>query len=1003
MSDSVVPLRPVGTARENARVPARVASARFVGREPELAELLALVDEAADERGGLAFVTGESGMGKTRLVNELARRARADGARVLSGDCVELGESELPYAPIVSALRPLARRQDPVLEELGRARGELAQLLPELGADPVATPPIDPTSPTAQGRLYEVLLALLERIGREQPLVLIIEDIHWADRSTRDFLVFLSRTICRERVLVVCTYRSDELHRRHPLRPVMNELERGERARRIPLSPFTRDELASQLEDILGAPPSDAVLDTLLARSEGNPLYAEELLAAGGDGSADLPASLRDALMVRVEALSPPAQELLRVVAAAQRLDHEVLRDASGLEGRELREALREAVAERLLEPDEDGRYAFRHALLREAVHDDLLPGEHAELHRTVAEALERRASDDLQALTEIAHHWNAAGDRERALTAAVRAARAAQLVHAMGEAADHLERALELWDRVPDPGALAGFDHIGLLCRAADAHRDAGEYNRMRTLLRQALEEIDREADPRRAARTLERVGKASWELGKGDEAMAAYEEALAILPQDEPTPERAKVRAEQGRALMLAGRYDESAERCRAAIADARAAGNVAAEVGALNTLAVDLANLGDLAAGEEAMAESMRIAREEGRVDDVVRGYVNHTEMLYLAGRAREAQQLGLAGLAELEPMVPCRWLRLSISEYDFHVGDWDAAREHAGDQPRVAGTATILRQLRLGELALGRGDTQAAIALLEGARDAARRSIEPPWHGPVAALLAQAYRRERRFDDARSAVEAGLARVPPGSQAVGRLAQLAVAGVAVEADRAETARALGRDDEAAEAVARARELLTIGRAAAGAAAGEGVPLARAHVGDGAAELLRAEGRADPAAYAAAAEGWDALDRVYGAALARRREAEAHAAAGDREAAAEVAGRARAVAERIGATWLVDELDGLARRARLTLAGAEPVVEEQPAEPRDELGLTPRERDVLALLAEGRTNREIGEALFMAEKTASVHVSRILAKLDVRSRTEAAAVAHRLGLAA
>src|SRR3712207_1453473 len=174
---------------------------------------------------------------------------------------------------------------------------------------------------TPQARLFEALLALLDRLGQAAPVLLVIEDLHWADRSTRDFLVFLSRALCRERVLVVGTYRSDELHRRHPLRPVLAELERSERARRIELRPFTREELVAQLTDILGGEPERGLVDRLLARSEGNPLFAEELLAAGRDGRGELPPTLRDALILRVEALPEHAQEVLRVVAAAQRVE----------------------------------------------------------------------------------------------------------------------------------------------------------------------------------------------------------------------------------------------------------------------------------------------------------------------------------------------------------------------------------------------------------------------------------------------------------------------------------------------------------------------------------------------------------------------------------------------------------------------------------------------------------------------------------------------------------
>jgi ATP/maltotriose-dependent transcriptional regulator MalT len=990
---------------------ARVTSSRFVGRELELAELEHLFAEAEAGRAQMAFVTAESGMGKTRLVDELAARAAERGARVLFGECIELGTGELPYAPIVTALRPLARRADPVLDALGPSRAELAQLLPELGDERPA--PADPTTVTPQARLFEALLALLDRLGSDQPVLLVVEDLHWADRSTRDFLVFLSRALCRERVLVVGTYRSDELHRRHPVRPVLAELERSERGRRIALSPFTRAELVAQLTDIVGARPDPTLIDRLLTRSQGNPLFVEELLAAGSDGRGELPPTLRDALIVRVEALSEPAQELLRVVAAGQRVGHEVLREVSGVEGRALREALRETVTHNLLVPDEDGRYAFRHALLREAVLDDLLPGERTELHLELAEALAERLGDDdcgaatLDAAAEVAYHFTEAGDRPRAFVAALRAAGAAEAVHANGEAAALLERALELWPRLPDAAALASCDHVDLLRRAAQNHDLAGDTNRMRALLREALDELDHEAEPLRAAVLLERLGRARWKLGKGAEAMEAYDQALALLPASGTSPERAQVLAAQGWALMLAGR-PESVARSREAIAAARAAGVRAVEAHALNTLGVVQLASNDRE-GEVALRTSIAMAREDDLIDDLHRGYANLADALYVAGHNAEGRDVGYEGLEALKGTGHFRWLSLTLSEIEYHLGDWAAADALASQEAmmRTSGQTRVHFLLRRAQLLLGRGDVEEALIPAEEAHDLTSRSLEPQWHEPVGAILAEAYSRRRRFDDARTAAASAIERLH-GSSGV---AHVAAAGAAVEADAAQQARDLGRDDEARAAVARAEALA---RAAADAAAtpeGRARPRPGVYAAVAAAQAERAAGRVDPAAWAAIAARWEALPEPYEAARARWREAEGHAAAGDRAAAADAARAARDTARDLGARWLLDELDLLARRARLRLGpsdadpdpAAGPDAAQPPPELADELGLTAREREVLALLAEGRTNREIGETLFMAEKTASVHVSRILAKLDVRSRTEAAAVAHRLGLAA
>src|SRR3954471_18405347 len=547
-----------GGGGDTAGVASRVTSTRFVGRAVELAELQGALAEAVATRPSIAFVAGESGLGKTRLVGELERAARADGVRVLGGECVELGEGELPYAPIVAALRPLARSGDPVLDALSPAAREgLAHLLPGLG--PAARRPDEASG--AQARVFESLLELFDQLSREDGLLLTIEDLHWADRSTRAFLVYLASSLCRERVLVLATYRPDELHRRHPLRPLLAELERDARARRVELHPLTREELGEQLADILGEPPASVLVGRLFERSEGNPLFAEELLAAGLDGRGTLPPTLRDALMLRIERLSGDAQELLRLLAAGRRLDHDVLAEAARMEPRTLREALREAVAAHLIVADAEGRYSFRHALLREVVADDLLPGERAELHLALARTLEARAAGlpghgGAHLAAGIAHHYYASGDQPAALAASVRAARAADNVHAHGEAAALLNRALELWDGLPGAERLVGMDHVELLREAAYATGGEHEPGRAETLLRAALAELDEREDPMRAALVLERMARAQFNQGRSREAAQPRRRALALLPA-EPTEAKAQVLAGMTRELMLESRY--------------------------------------------------------------------------------------------------------------------------------------------------------------------------------------------------------------------------------------------------------------------------------------------------------------------------------------------------------------------------------------------------------------------------------------------------------------
>src|SRR5919106_210773 len=456
----------------------RMTSARFVGRSGQLAELEAALRDAGERRPSLALVAGESGVGKSRLVQELLDRARAEGVLVLVGDCVDLGEGELPYAPLVGALRGLLRDGHPAFDAIPvPLRGALGAILPGLeeargGPD------------ASQGSVFEALLSLVEELGEERAVLLAIEDLHWADSSTRGFLSFLSRSLCGERLMLVGTYRSDELHRRHPLRPLLGELARDPASRMLDLPPFTREELAEQLEGILSATPDSGLVERVWARSEGNPLFTEEILAAGLDGRGALPPTLRDALMLRVEQLSPHAQAVLRWLACQTAIDHELLAEVSGAEPDALLDALREAVAAHILVANAEEAYAFRHALLREVVHDDLLPGERTELHSVLARALEKRiaaGNAGAHITAQAAHHWMEAGDQPAALAAAVRAAGAAERVDAYAEAHALLERALGLWKHVDNPEALIGTTRVDLLLRAADAAGLSDEGSRLK------------------------------------------------------------------------------------------------------------------------------------------------------------------------------------------------------------------------------------------------------------------------------------------------------------------------------------------------------------------------------------------------------------------------------------------------------------------------------------------------------------------------------------------
>jgi DNA-binding CsgD family transcriptional regulator len=448
--------------------------------------------------------------------------------------------------------------------------------------------------------------------------------------------------------------------------------------------------------------------------------------------------------------------------------------------------------------------------------------------------------------------------------------------------------------------------------------------------------------------------------------------------------------------------------------AMAAAHASGSTSAAIHALNTKGLCSLDI-DAEAALGYVRQSMDLARAEHDMDGLVRGYLNLSDALHLLGRTREAWELLLEGRGRLEKTLGrhATWLELQRAEMAFNLGYWDEADSLM--PPELArgrqGMTRVFFEMRRAELELARGDNVTARHRLEVARDLVARSYEPQWHAPITSMIAGLERRERHLDAARAAIRVGLEKLTSSGalQDGARLARIYYAATGVEADAAQQARDLGHADDEAAAIAAAREFARRTREAAEMPFASAVPEAQGYALVAEGEAANAAGTPDPQVWARAAELWASIDRPFRVARARWMEAQARIAIGDRAGAGPAAAEAVVIGRRLGAGWLVDEVTALARRGRVRLGTLAAAPQDARAgadasdgpDPAAELGLTPRERDVLVLVAEGCTNREIGERLYMAEKTASVHVSRILAKLDVRSRTEAAAVAHRLGI--
>ena len=521
--------------------------------------------------------------------------------------------------------------------------------------------------------------------------------------------------------------------------------------------------------------------------------------------------------------------------------------------------------------------------------------------------------------------------------------------------------------------------------------------------LLASALADLDPDAEPRRYSALLARLARVQWSLNRGLEGVETARRALAMLPAEEVSSERASLLAWLARTQHLRGRFREAARDGEQALAAAVAAGDRTSEAEVLNTLGMTQIATGRVDDGAALLRRAMQIARESDDLDSLATAYSNLADVLSLAGRTREALAIALEGLAATPTRLTRThdWMTMTVAELYFEAGDWAAARTHLTPPPaRLGGVALIFRLLREADLALGEGDEATAKRCLAEADPLVAVSSEPQWIGVLGALLGELRRRERDLPGAREAIAQALDRLEVCTDDVARIARVTASGVRVEADFAQRGRDLRDKRAEREAVARARIHVQRLRAAAA----DGGPVEKAWLAGGKAELARARGRDDARLWSAAAREWDAIARPYPAAIARWREAEALLAAGDRPPGADAARAALQGARRLGSRWLASEVVALAERGRLELEPHEGATA-GPPEPHaeaDPFGLTARERQVLALLAEGATNRQIGAALYMAEKTASVHVSRILSKLGVRSRTQAAAVAHRMHLA-
>jgi ATP/maltotriose-dependent transcriptional regulator MalT len=946
-------------------VTAHASSQVMVGRVADLAVLRDALKQTRSAEPSTVLVGGEAGVGKTRLVEEFCKAAAAD-AQVLTGQCLELGEEGLPFAPFVSALRKVVSVDGPAVFE-GRER-EFARLLPELGPPPDA-------DEVRRGYLFELVAGLFARLSERQPLVLVLEDLHWADASTRDLIGFLVRSGRLPHVLIVATYRTDELHRGHPLRGFLAELDRVRGVQRLELDRLDRDGTAEMLAQLHGTEPDPTTVDTIAERTQGNPFFIEQFAMSADPACGDIPGSLRDLLLSRVDQLPEPAQRVLRMAAVGgTRFGHELLTRVAGIEEADLESAMRAIVAAQLVVVDPDGGYEFRHALVREAVHDDLLPGEHARLHARYAQVIETEPGlvPIGRVPAEVAHHWHAAHDFPRALVTAKRASEDAGRRYAYAEQTRLLERVLTLWEQVPDAGERLGIDHLDLLELTALSAIDSGDYTRALSLTRAALADFDAAAQPVRAARLLVRRSKLLYNQGKSNGVPEARE-AYRLLRSAPSTSERATLLADV--AYALAG-FDgaEAARIAEEAKTSAVELGDVAAEVAATITFGRVCAGQLPAEDGLPPMQDAAARARDIDDLPSLARAQVNISDSLFELGRYEESAAAAAEGVPYADRVGVSRttgvYLLANYAEALIALGRWDEADARLADAARLDPPGTLaVPWLRLrARVRLARGHEAAGPLVARAVEFLGRPFLNEEFRLALQELRVVAALQSG--DPAVALAAARTALAEPAIPARPRYGWPVLAAAATAVDRTPDPELRARIVELA------------------AATPANYPAERAY-----AAQVEATLDGGPARWRDAVRAWRADGQRYEIAQALLGLAAAAAGAGDRAIAAEAIEEAMAVAHALGALPLADSADTLARRIGVRSGS-------HPAAATTEI-LTSREREVLRLVAEGQSNSRIAETLYISPKTASVHVSRIIAKLEVSNRGEAAAVARRLGL--
>jgi DNA-binding CsgD family transcriptional regulator/tetratricopeptide (TPR) repeat protein len=951
----------------------RHPSTPLVGRRRELDLLLGYAGVTDPDARDVVLLGGDAGIGKTRLLRELGLRAREAGHRVMAGHCLDLGDSALPYQPFAEAFAGLP---DDVRDGLAGRFPALGPLLP--------WPSATPGPGVERAELFASLIGALDSLAVDQPLLLVIEDAHWADASTRHLIRYVLAQGFRSPVHVVVSYRADDLHRRHPLRQAIAEWVRLPGVRRIELEPLADADVAALVRLRASGRLAGDELEAVVQRAAGNAFFVEELLDAGlDDQTGALPETLSDLLLVRLDRLDENARRLVRAASVTDgREGFAALADAAGLTDVELDEALGAAVDHKVLRRTGADDYVFRHALLGEALRDDLLPGERRRIHAAFLAALGQNAPP-----ATIARHAASAGELEIAFSATVRAAEAASRVAGYDEAAQHYEQALALIDAAP-----AGTDEIDLAIDAANALVTSGQLLRALELLRDHLAQLPSDTGRDCHGRLLVAIGNTTYFANLDAESEEASREAARIVP-DEPTLLRAEVAALRARALAGWRRDDEAIVWAERALAIAEQIGAEPVISDAKVTLTRLMVRSGDdPVKAKQAFRELIEGSRAAGHVLGELRGLHQMAFVHVNAGELDDAEQ-AFAEVRQRAEQTGWSWGPYGFDGRFFGAllaymrGRWDRTIELCD----VGSGAPAMFEAYLQAVALlvaaGRGETDQVERTLP-LRSLWRHDVASSVHSSSALVelhgLVGDLSAARQAYDQLVELETRVWDEPlfPGRVRMAALLVGQYAATAPSLDRAEQAVLLEHATELAavvEAVVDDNPLFGPEGEAWRCRAHAEIARLRWLCGVEApsADELVAHWRTTRAMF-------EALGDPYETARSGVRLAAVLLTAGGDPEGVALIGEAREAARRLGARPLLAEIDQL-----------------RPRPERSEADLTPREVEVLQQVAAGLSNGEIGARLFISTKTVSVHVSNILAKLGAAGRTEAAAIARRRGL--